>query len=161
MEYHFEPADIVEIVKRISDEMNLLAKNKNLTLSFETNCEIANSQIDVLRFNQIIQNLIDNAIKYTDKGWVKVAVNISDKKEILISVSDSGRGISAEFKNQIFNQFSRDSATAKLSQGTGLGLFIAKQIVSAHHGEIWVESEGEGKGSQFFIKIPIVEEVKA
>ncbi len=161
MEYHFEPADIVVIIKRISEEMKLLANNKNLALSFETNCDSIKSQIDVLRFSQIIQNLIDNAIKYTDKGWVKISVECLDKKEILISVSDSGKGISPEFKNQIFNQFSRDAATAKLSQGTGLGLFIAKQIVEAHHGQIWVESEGEGKGSSFFIKIPVVESVKA
>jgi len=154
MEYHFEPADIVAIVKRISEDMKILAKNKNLDLSFGANCDSLNSQVDVLRFSQIIQNLIDNAIKYTDKGWVKVSLKYSDKKEILITVSDSGRGISPEFKNQIFTQFSRDSAAAKLAQGTGLGLFIAKQIVQAHHGEIWVESEGEGKGSSFYIKLP-------
>jgi len=73
---------------------------------------------------------------------------------VLISVSDSGRGLSRELRPHLFEQFSRDSEMAKEIQGTGLGLYIAKQIVEAHHGKIWAESEGEGKGTTFYVEMP-------
>jgi signal transduction histidine kinase len=107
-----------------------------------------------LRFSQVIQNLIDNAIKYTKEGWIKVKVDKEDS-EVLISVSDSGIGMSKELQQKLFGQFVRDPAIKKEIHGTGLGLYITKHIVEAHHGKIWAESEGINKGSTFYIKLPI------
>ncbi len=156
MEYKFEVIDVVKFTKRIADDFKILAKDKNLDLSFEAPEKEINASIDAQKLSQVIQNLIDNSIKYTEKGWVKASVSELNDKEILIVVSDSGRGISKELSKKLFEQFSRDSAIDKSKRGTGLGLFIARQIVLAHKGEIWAESEGKGKGSRFLVKLPKV-----
>jgi signal transduction histidine kinase len=106
---------------------------------------------DEQKLRQVIQNLIENAIKYTDKGFVKVELK-EDKDSVLISVIDSGRGISKELLPNLFKQFSRDSSVKKI-QGTGLGLYIAREIIKDHHGKIWAESEGEGKGAMFCVRM--------
>jgi len=154
MDYNFEIVNIIDVIKRMGDDLSLLVKKKNLEYKFEAADTELKARIDVQRFTQVIQNIIDNAIKYTDSGWIKVSV----KKEldmVLITVSDSGRGMSKEMLAKLFGQFSRDSEAAKAKEGTGLGLFIAKQIVVAHQGEVWAESDGEGKGSKFCVKLPL------
>jgi signal transduction histidine kinase len=70
-------------------------------------------------------------------------------------VSDSGIGMSKELQQKLFGQFVRDPSIKKEIRGTGLGLYIAKHIIEAHKGKIWAESEGIGKGSTFYIKLPI------
>ena len=161
MDFSFEKINVVELVKKIVEEFKNLAKDKKLELSFELKAPELFAKIDTQKFSQVIQNLIDNAIKYTEKGWVKVSVdlateNLKINNYILITVSDSGRGISKELMPKIFEEFSRDWSFKKEIQGTGLGLYIAKQIVLAHQGEIWVESEGNGKGSRFIVKLPCI-----
>ena len=107
---------------------------------------------DQEKIRQVIQNLIDNAVKFTDKGYVKVTIN-QEPESVLITVSDTGRGMSKEMQKQAFERFTRDESVKKEIQGTGLGLYIAREIVSAHHGEIWAESGGEGQGSRFFVRL--------
>ncbi|MEK7149617.1 MAG: ATP-binding protein [Patescibacteria group bacterium] len=153
MEYNFEETNIVDIVKNLVEELRPLADEKKLELSFTTKEKDLRAIIDIQKFSQVIQNLIDNAIKYTSQGWVKVSVTKEDG-DILIVVSDSGSGISKDLMLKIFVQFERGTFTDKTMSGTGLGLYIAKQIVLAHKGAIWAESEGDEKGSKFFVKIP-------
>ncbi len=155
LELHFEEVEIISLIKEIVNNLNLLAKQKNLELSFETNLEQMIIKVDKVRFSQVIQNLIDNAIKYTPQGWVKVKVYSKDHKELIIEVSDSGIGMSKELQSKLFGEFVRDPSIKKEIRGTGLGLYIAKNIVEAHKGTIWAESEGEGKGSKFYIKLPL------
>jgi len=160
MEFNFEEKNLVEAVRDIVEELKPLAQKKNLELSFESEKNEIKVNLDGQKFSQVIQNIIDNAIKYTEKGWVRVEIKtqkskIKDAEEALITISDSGRGISQELLPKLFEQFSRDSSVKKEIQGTGLGLYIAKQIVLAHKGDIWAESEGEGKGSRFIVKLPI------
>ncbi len=155
LELHFEEVEIISLIKEIVNNLNLLAKQKNLELSFETNLEQMIIKVDKVRFSQVIQNLIDNAIKYTPQGWVKVKVYSKDHKELIIEVSDSGIGMSKELQSKLFGEFVRDPSIKKEIIGTGLGLYIAKNIVEAHKGTIWAESEGEGKGSKFYIKLPL------
>ena len=107
---------------------------------------------DPQKLRQVFQNLIENAIKYTDTGWIKVTVEIKEGY-VFIYVSDSGHGISRELLPHLFEEFSRDRSEIKVG-GFGLGLYIARQIIAAHKGDIWVESEGEGKGSTFGVKFP-------
>ena len=145
----------------------MLASQKKLEFTFECAEEKIMIKADEQRLRQVILNLIENSIKYTEKGFVKVKCQMSDvsaeggsasggkgQKSVLFSVSDSGLGIKKEVLPEIFDQFKR-AKEARQIQGTGLGLFIAREIVKAHNGEIWAESEGEGKGSRFYARLGI------
>jgi signal transduction histidine kinase len=153
MSYVFEQLNVVPPIRTIVTDLETIAKDKGLALTFEASKEEVILNMDIQKFTQVIQNLIDNSVKYTDAGWVKVSVGESDGK-VLFAVSDSGRGISKDFAAKMFSQFARDPALAQDTKGTGLGLFIAKQIVEAHGGRIWAFSEGEGSGSTFSVEIP-------
>jgi len=155
MKYDFEKVDITQLVSETVEELKPLTEEKKLDLTFESSLKEMKVKADPQKLRQVIQNLIENSIKYTEKGWVKAEVKKEGEKEILITVSDSGRGISQELLPRLFERFSRDSAMDKKIQGTGLGLYIAKQIIDAHQGKIWAESAGPGTGSSFFVKLPI------
>ena len=160
MDYQFKDLNIVDLAKSIVDELKILAEQKKLELSF--NLEALDIQkivikADEVRLRQVIQNLIENAIKYTQKGFVKVNLRLTtddQQQGVLFSVSDSGMGIKPEVLPELFDQFKR-AKEARLIQGTGLGLYIAREIVKAHKGEIWAESEGEGRGSTFYVRLGI------
>ncbi|MGB9609232.1 MAG: sensor histidine kinase, partial [Minisyncoccia bacterium] len=155
MDFNFEAVEIVGFIKEIFENYKLIAKERNLEFSFESNISEAKVNIDKIRFAQVIQNLIDNALKYTKQGFVRVGLNKKDNN-ILICVKDSGIGISKELQANLFNQFVREQSIKKEIQGTGLGLYIAKYIIENHKGKIWAESEGENKGSQFCIEIQLL-----
>jgi len=152
MEYDFQPVNIVSFVKEAVENFSLIAENKNIDVSFYSNSTELVSKIDTDKMSQVIQNLLSNSLKYTEKG--SIAVNMKDEqKSILITVKDTGIGMSGDTLASLFEQFNRAKNVKKTIKGTGLGLYISKQIVLAHHGEIWVESEGEGKGSSFFVRL--------
>lgn len=165
LDFTMQEMDIVKLLATIVDEYQVLAGNKKLALSFESDKPSLMVKGDAEKLRQVVQNLVDNSIKYTDSpstpstgsgqaGWVKVACRDEfEKNSILISVMDSGRGLSTELLQKLFGRFVRDEKTKTEVIGTGLGLYIAKQIVLAHHGEIWAESEGVGKGSKFFVRL--------
>ena len=152
MEFKFEDSDIVKFVSAMVEDYKVIAKNKGLELTFDSVKPSIMIKMDVVRIRQVIQNLIDNSIKYTEKGFVKVTVKDEGEK-VLISVLDSGRGMSKEFQVKLFQQYLRDEQNKGKIEGTGIGLYIAKQIVTGHKGEIWATSEGEGKGSQFYVRL--------
>jgi signal transduction histidine kinase len=154
MEYKFEEANIGDMVADVVGEFRMLAENKKLQLEFTKPEKILMANVDIQKVRQSIQNLVENAIKYTDTGWIKVEVNEFQYNNVLVTVTDTGHGIAPELLPKLFEQYQRDSATASKIEGTGLGLFIAKEIVTANHGEIWAESGGTGKGSKFCIKLP-------
>lgn len=118
--------------------------------------------LDVEKITLALQNLFDNAIRYTKEGGtIVVSLEHDDKKkEVKFSISDNGVGIPDNEKERIFTKFFRGTNVIRMeTEGSGLGLFIAKNIVEAHKGRIWFESE-EGKGSTFYIAFPIKEEVR-
>jgi signal transduction histidine kinase len=154
MEYQFKEINIIKLIKSIVEELKIIAEKEKLNLAFEcpkTNPEKIIVKADEQKLRQVIQNLVENAIKYTDKCFVRIELK-EDKNSVVISITDSGRGISNELLPNLFKQFSRDSSVKKI-QGTGLGLYIAKEIIKAHHGKIWAESEGEGKGAKFCVRL--------
>jgi len=105
-----------------------------------------------------INNLLDNAIRYTPAGG-RVTVSLSrGKKEIELSVKDTGVGIPKDQQERVFTKFSRGANVIRMAtEGSGLGLFITKNIIEAHGGKIWFES-GEGKGTTFYLTLPTKEE---
>ena len=154
MKYDFEKTDVGKLVAGIVEEIRPVAEQRNLKFDFKAPAgETFFSNIDANKIRQVIINIVDNAAKYTPAGWIKVSIDKHDGK-ILVSVADSGVGISKENIGKLFTMFTRTENAHKVNvMGTGLGLYVAKQMVEAQGGRIWVESPGEGKGSTFFIEL--------
>ena len=152
MDYQFKKTDMVKLTKDIVEGLRPLALEKKLDFSFSSVPNELFVSADEEKLKQVIQNITDNAIKYTPTGFVKVEVRDTGS-EAIISVLDSGLGISPILLPHIFEEFVRDEKVKKEIKGTGLGLYIARKIVEAHGGKIWAESEGDGKGSKFFVAL--------
>jgi two-component system, sensor histidine kinase len=147
-----------EIFNTILKLLKLKADEKGIVLMADIAKDIPKTLFgDPLRLNQIIINLVNNAIKFTEKGSVKISVEILNKDsesiELLFKVIDTGIGISAEGMNKLFKEFSQtDSSTTRKYGGTGLGLSICKNLITILNGEIGVESE-LNEGSEFWFKL--------
>jgi len=150
--------DWVELVQQTFDQFAERAKEKNLEFTFEKpTTTIPKIMVDKLRIVEVISNLLSNAISYTPSGGkIKIGVEISpDKSSIITNVTDTGEGIPKEAIPFLFTKFFRVSGKLEQgSKGTGLGLYISKEITQMHHGKIWVKSE-VGKGSTFSFSLPI------
>jgi len=119
--------------------------------------KIPEVKIDSEKISLVFQNLLDNAIHYTKTGGqVKVSIDyLKEKDRIIISVKDTGIGIPDDQQKRVFSRFFRGANAIKTeTEGTGLGLFIAKNIVEAHNGKVWFESK-ENKGSTFHFSLPV------
>ncbi|OGZ02600.1 MAG: hypothetical protein A2946_01535 [Candidatus Liptonbacteria bacterium RIFCSPLOWO2_01_FULL_53_13] len=152
MDYQFARIDFRKLVEDTVEELRPLAGEKKLELTFTAPPEAAWVNADAQKLKQVVQNLIDNAIKYTPLGFVKVEVAPKESTYVL-SVTDSGLGIPEELITHLFEEFIRDERVKKDILGTGLGLFIARKIVDAHSGKIWAESGGKDKGSRFYVAL--------
>lgn len=137
-------------------QMETAAKNKDLKLEFFGSKEkLPEIEADPDKMMDVILNLIDNAIKYTLRGGIKVGMELAGNK-IRVQVADTGVGITQEQLQKLFNKFTRGEGANKMNTtGSGLGLFIAKKIVEMHGGKIWGESEGQGKGTKFIFELPV------
>ncbi len=159
MKYELSDFNLTEIVKMAAEGQLAPAKKKGLDLTF-TGSTALFVNADIGKITQVINNLVDNAVKYTPKGFVKVTVDTFEKegKEFVRAmVSDSGIGIDPSEIGKLFQRFSRATDANKTNtQGTGLGLYVAKQLTEGCGGVIRIESEGLGKGSQFIVEFPIV-----
>ena len=156
-----EKVNLEELLEQIVKDFQQQASNKNLALSFEKpKVKIKEIEIDREKIREVVSNLIDNALKYTPTGTIKVKLDKIKKKGrgefVLVSVVDTGEGMGKEEIAKLFNSFSRAKAGTKhWVSGTGLGLYIAKKFVLMHQGHIKAISEGKGKGSKFCIELPI------
>jgi len=150
--YQFAKTDVVKIVRDTADELRPLAEAKKLELKVEIPEKEIFANADGQKLRQVFQNLIDNAIKYTPSGFVKVCLK-EDGQWVAFEISDSGLGIPKSLLPHLFEEFIRDERVKKEILGTGLGLYIARKMIEAHGGQIGAESEGEGKGSRFWVKI--------
>jgi len=140
------------LVRQVVQRLQAQSDKKGLTLNLDIEPELPDLIIDQYRIEQVLLNIIHNAIKFTGSGG---SVTIRVKKqgsEILFAVSDTGIGIPANELSRIFERFYKVNK-ARDDEGTGLGLAISRHIISAHGGKIWVDS-AEGKGSAFFFTLP-------
>lgn len=148
--------NIPEIITDIVTQMQILAKSKKVTLQLELKAQkLPNMYLDPLRFHEVIENLVTNAIEYTPTmGKIEVTVD-ENNNTVTVSVQDTGMGISAEDKSKLFDKFFRSQGAIKNNpEGSGLGLYVVKSYVEEWGGKISVESV-EGKGSTFSILLPI------
>lgn len=150
-----QPLDYAAVCGELEGMFAPVANGKGVELSWSTAQGPLTVQGDSVRLHQVISNLISNALKHTPKGGkVKADVSVSDGK-ILTEVTDTGEGISKEDQTRIFEQFFQAETSTHKREGLGLGLSIAKDIVSAHGGDIGCRSPGAGQGSTFYFTLPI------
>ena len=157
MKYEMSDFDIRQMTMEVVNEFNASVEQKGLTIAFsdKTSSESYMVSADPGKIRQVIGNVIDNSIKYTPQGGITVYIERL-RESIRISVRDTGIGISAENLKNLFQKFSRAANAGKVNvTGSGLGLFVAVEIMKAHNGKLYAESEGEGKGSTFVIELPL------
>jgi signal transduction histidine kinase len=153
----YQAEDITKLVKQAVTPLQPQLTAKELSLSLDLPDNLPPVNIDWQQVNQVLHNLLENAVAYTHKGGT---INVAAAKQgdwVEVSVSDTGEGIPAEDLPNIFERFYRvDKSRARVTGGSGLGLTIAKRLVEAHGGTIKVQSK-LGKGSRFSFTIPVAE----
>lgn len=155
-----EAVDIGHLVQSAADDMQFTAQKKNLTLVYQIGGQsgkaiaplyyvAANSE----RLREVVMNLIDNAVKYTSEGGIKITLEGNDK-EVTVGISDTGPGIAAEDVPHLFQKFYRiDNTATRTIGGTGLGLYLCRRVIELFNGRIWVESKPD-QGSTFRFSLP-------
>ncbi|MEK7461966.1 MAG: HAMP domain-containing sensor histidine kinase, partial [Patescibacteria group bacterium] len=151
-----KPTNIVGLVESVVDEQKLQVAEKKLKISCIFAVNIPLIQVDPKLLRMVIQNLLSNSIKYTpERGRIEVALLLDDKKNVIFKITDTGYGIPKNQYDKIFTKlFRADNVIGKDTEGTGLGLYIAKSIVEQSGGKLWFESE-ENKGSTFYASLQI------
>lgn len=162
-----------EIMEEITSELKPSAESKGIYLKMETKEELPEIKADRTKLRASLLNIIDNAVKYTNQGGVTIKIknktsgiknteqeskieNDKENKSVLIEIRDTGIGIPKNKVASLFEtQFERtEQAKKTTAMGKGVGLYLAGQIIKAHNGRVWAESEGEGKGSAFWVELP-------
>ena len=132
-------------------------KSKNYTIKRDFTKRDLWVEIDTDKFIQVVDNIMNNAIKYSPDGGVITCRLLETHNHVILSITDQGLGIPRKDLGHIFDRFFRvDKARSRAQGGTGLGLAISKEVIEMHHGKIWVDSI-EGKGSTFYISLPYEE----
>jgi signal transduction histidine kinase len=158
MKYDMKALSFKDLTEEVINEQSPNAKNIDIAFSFdfEKDDESGARYLvygDRSKLKQVVSNLIDNALKYTKRGFVKVRLSYTSNT-VVLEVTDSGMGIDEKTLSALFQKFERaDGADEVNVQGTGLGLYIAKQIIEAHGGTIRASSGGHGQGSTFSVEL--------
>jgi signal transduction histidine kinase len=145
-----------DIIRQVAESLKTLAEKKGLKIETRLEEDLPPLRLDKDRIEQVLINLVNNAVKFCDKGKIVVGT-VRQDNTVRVWVQDEGIGISAEGIGRLFESFSQlSSGTERKTGGSGLGLAISKKIVELHEGKIGVESE-VGKGSTFYFVLPVVE----
>lgn len=174
MDFHFVPTNINTVIEYVKSTLSEVAKTKGLTIITDQDNSIPDTIADPQRLEQVLANLVSNAIKFTPENktitissklvnsknihindYFKDTINLSDGDYVLVSVKDEGIGIAEKDLLHAFDKFAQiENSLSRKAGGTGLGLPIAKQLLDAHKGAIWCDSE-LNKGSEFYFVIPV------
>lgn len=160
VKYDMKDFSLATLGEEVVGELLPAAGEKGLALVFhDASSGKALVRGDYGKLRQVVLNLVDNAMKYTPKGGITVTVAADETKHVAqLSIADTGVGIPSEVMPKLFGKFVRAKNANEVNvMGTGLGLFVAKQFVEAHHGRIWAESLGQGKGSTFRVELPLAQ----
>ena len=153
VKYDMKPLNLREIVEKSMNEKKVVAEAKGLVI--QNNISDGDYKIlaDAFWIKEAINNLLENSIKYTKAGSITVGLQNQNKK-VLVSVKDTGVGITEEDKKGLFTEGGRGKDSVKVNvDSTGYGLYSVKLIIDAHKGKVWAESEGPDKGSTFYIEL--------
>ncbi|MBN1779006.1 MAG: HAMP domain-containing histidine kinase, partial [Candidatus Buchananbacteria bacterium] len=155
----FEWADthLEDMASTVVEELTKAAKDKGLKLIYhKPKKPLPAVYADKNKIHEVMMNFTDNAIKYTKTGDVEVSIEEAPKGSITFAVKDHGMGVAEETLPYLFKKFSRGKDSFKVhTEGTGLGLYVARMIIEAHHGILGAETAGINKGSRFFFTIPL------
>jgi two-component system sensor histidine kinase KdpD len=153
LEVKKKPHRLIEVVDAIKDRLDNLTARHHLYVQIPD--EIPPVSIDDSRIGEVLTNLVENAVKFSDDNTNITVAARRDGKEVIVSVTDEGIGIHAELQQKIFERFFQgEGRKTGRRKGTGLGLAICKGIVEAHGGNIWVESQ-PGRGAKFNFTLPV------
>lgn len=151
LKLHKEKVNLNEIVLNvINDAKNQFSNPDKLKIIFSELKEPIYVEADRGRLYQIITNILNNAIKFTVEGTISISAVVKDNNQVFISIKDTGAGINSEILPKLFTKFATRS-----NKGTGLGLFLSKNIVEAHGGKIWAENNDDGRGATFTFTLPL------
>ena len=152
--FNFKDSQLADLIDSVVSEFQMIAKGRGIKLSYEK-INLPIIKIDADKLRQVFINVIDNAIKYTIKGSIKVRT-VLDEDYITVTIKDTGIGMKKEDLSSIYEKFQRGKTGLDINpSGSGIGLYIANKIVEAHQGRIWSESAGINQGTTFYIKIPL------
>jgi signal transduction histidine kinase len=148
------PLDVVRLIGDIADRVGPVAQHRSITLAVDHSADpLPLVWGDALRLEQVLMNLLDNALKFTAEGG-EVRIVITDLRDAIeVAVVDTGPGIAPEEMPFLFEKFSQTTSGKSHGHGTGLGLVICRHLIEAHGGRIWAESE-PGQGSRFIFRLP-------
>src|ERR1035437_2807649 len=156
IKYDMKKVDFKEIILSSLSEKKVAAEAKGLQIEKEIDGDDYSVLGDAFWLKEAVNNFIENSIKYTRAGKITIGLTKENSK-ILFSVKDTGVGITDEDKKNLFTEGGRGKESVKVNvDSTGYGLFTVKLIIEAHKGRVSAESEGPGKGSQFYIELPLV-----
>ncbi|MCG3175584.1 MAG: Adaptive-response sensory-kinase SasA [Candidatus Omnitrophica bacterium] len=158
IKFRFEKNDLNELVREVAAGFELTTKAKGLTIETRLHAGLEQLSFDRDRITQVLSNLINNAVKFTEKGRILLETR-PEGRAVRVCVQDEGGGIKTEDLNKLFKSFSQLSNGSRKTGGTGLGLAISKKIVDAHRGEIGVISD-YGRGSTFYFTLPLEQAVE-
>ncbi|MFH1847044.1 MAG: HAMP domain-containing sensor histidine kinase [Candidatus Omnitrophota bacterium] len=154
VKFMMRSGDINDVVREVYAAMRSSVEKKGLTFSFEVSDGLPLLKFDRDKIVQVITNLVSNALKFTDKGRIKIITAMHGKRAVKVSVEDTGMGMKEEDISKVFHKFEQiGDANERRTGGTGLGLAISKDIVGKHKGRIWAESE-LGQGAIFSFTLP-------
>ena len=149
-----EKIEYLSLVAQVVYNLKDLASEKGLTLETKTFATEIKVTADRDQINQVLVNLINNGIKFTERGGIKVIVEEYKDQSIITRIKDTGMGFSKDELDKVFDKFYQINKSSKVkNRGSGLGLVISKNLIELHGGKIWAESE-EGKGSEFCFTLP-------
>lgn len=155
---NFSATDINQIALDTKANMQAILSEKGLELKTELASGIPLVSVDKDRIMQVFMNLINNAMKFTNHGFILIKTEPWNQDFAKVTIQDTGIGIAKEDIDKLFHRFSQIESKDHPQHGsTGLGLAICKEIIEKHKGKIWVESES-GKGSSFIFTIPFLKE---
>ncbi|ODS35980.1 hypothetical protein BEH94_06955 [Candidatus Altiarchaeales archaeon WOR_SM1_SCG] len=159
MKFNMKPVKVEDIINGVTQDLMPDAEKKQINIAANIQLNLPLINADPERLTQALSNLVENAIKFTDKGGVTISAE-KQKNEILVKVEDTGIGIAKKSRDKLFTKFFQaDMSPSRRVQGTGLGLVICKEIIESHGGKVRVEIKGLGKGSVFSFTLPADEEI--
>ncbi len=164
--------NIVDIIDEVLRDFQILSYNKewNITLNYEGDKSQYVSMFDKTQISKVMRNLLFNAVKYSYAKSIEISVNLSDKlsqkslndhRYAIIKVRDYGIGIPEDELAKIFDLYTQSSNITKKNDGSGLGLFISKQIIHQHKGKMWAQNNQDGPGAAFYFTLPCTDSISS